>query len=78
MCRTHQTTTVSRQIVADGGLDRIFVLTKELLDDDFMQLTFLGFIFTLSQVVDTKEDTSRCLGILPTVMDQHAASLVIY
>lgn len=55
--------------MADGGLDRVFDLMKELLDDGIMQLTFLGFICTLSQVVDTKEDTSRCLETLSTVMD---------
>ena len=40
-CRTHHSTEVARQIVADGGLDRVLELMKELLDDDFVQLTFL-------------------------------------
>ena len=78
LCRTHHSAEVARQILDDGGLDRVFELMKELLDDDFMQLTFLRLICTLSQIVDTKEDTSRCLEILPTVMDRHATSPAIY
>ena len=78
LCRTHQSADVAHQIMADGGLDRVLELMEELLDDDFMQLTFLRFNCTLSQVVDTKEDTSRCLDLLPTVMDRHATSPIIY
>lgn len=78
--RTHHSTEVARQILADGGLDRVLELMEELLANDLIQLTFLRFICTFGLLVDTKEDASRCLDlhVLPTVMDRHATSPLFY
>ena len=57
---------------------RVFVLMKELLDDDFVQLTFHRFMHPSARWSTPRRIRSRCLDITPTVMDRHADSPVIY
>jgi len=78
LCSTHEAKNVAKEIVAKGGFARVLELMEELISDEFMQLTFTRFISVVSQLVDTKTETSRCLEILPVVMSHHKNCQVVY